>query len=329
MLENYTYEKLHYIAGIEKLFKNGTYPMDTRRRSYFCFYNGKGGYKDTYTVKIYNTPIYRIDKDNIITWLLHRNNYDVGTTRILNNGVHWSSEYHAAIAHKSNYGGVVYTKYRMEDNPKYKDYKGKILNETASMRVRKVAEMIPLVKGWQYKIVKIDSNIAFSGDSIEPVTKYDVIQRKLNAKRGHKVRESVMEDKETFKSVMNMLNDSQQRESFFTDLVSKILNTQNVFQDRRINIRTHPEKCRHFQKLAKEHSVVADVFVANYLGGFITSAWNLRHFVTYHTDFIESFWSDYLTHLYDLNNAYDEKYHPCELKKYPSNRLIKLQKREV
>ena len=340
MLERYTYEKLHYIASTTKQFKNGTYPMDTRRRNYFCFEEGVAYPKNTsthvvssdvYTVKTYNTPIYEIDKNNIITWHVSWEDYDVGITRILNNGVHWSGEYHSAVQHKSKYGGVVYTRYRLVDNPKFKDTE---IDEWVKPKLRKVAEMIPLQKSWKYKIVGIDSNTLLRGNSIEPVTKYDVIQRKLNAEKGSEVRKSVMKDKETYTTMLNMLEDGQgsiakQRESFFTDLVSEILNTKNVFENVPIDTKTHPEKCKHFQKLAKEHSVVADVFVANYLCGFLNSTWKLRHFLSYNTSADKILWDNYLKHLYELNNAYDEKYHPCESKKYPSNDLIKLQKREV
>ena len=286
MLTNYTFEELTSIAIREKPFKRKKswgakeveYPMTTRARSYFYFV----------PVADENAVIFKYE---IKIHILNKSRFAYG-------GADDGGGY---VEHKSDKGGVCFTIYDKQDNPKYKDYMGNILDKYASEKVWKIKEIHPLIAEIQYQI---------DGETIKPITKYDMIARKLNSKRALSTRNLKYNDKE----------------NFFVELFNLLLEEvmEHPVHWNTINL-TDLEISREVDK-AKKYGIVSSVFYANYLTRSIHNENSISNICRW-GDFPIFMWEHYMLYMYEKEDCYDKKSYPCEDKYFPSNPNIKIQMR--
>lgn len=330
MLTDYTFDKLTRITKYEKPFKrqkslsyyrkhwhDKEYPMDTRARDYYHFVpvEDENGVVFKYLIKIHDHIIYEVDKNNIITWKLSWGDFNSGTTRILNNGrsSYYRNGGEGYVEQKSNKGGVCFTIYDKQDNPKYKDYMGNILNKYASPHVYKIKEIYPLKAEMQYQI---------DGKTIKPITKYDMVIRKINKKRASATRHLKYNDKENFFSIINLLDDDKKCSELFYSLVQEVMGHPIIWKHR---ILTDLEISKEVEK-AKKYSIVSSVFYVNYLTRSVHDDYSLSSVARW-SNFAKFMWEHYMLYIYEKEDCYDKKYYPCENKKYPSSSNTKIQMR--
>ena len=217
------------------------------------------------------------------------------------------------VEHKSDKGGVCFTIYDKQDNPKYKDYMGNILDKYASEKVWKIKEIHPLIAEIQYQI---------DGETIKPITKYDMIARKLNSKRALSTRNLKYNDKENFFSIVNLLDDDKKCVELFNLLLEEVM--EHPVHWNTINL-TDLEISREVDK-AKKYGIVSSVFYANYLTRSIHNENSISNICRW-GDFPIFMWEHYMLYMYEKEDCYDKKSYPCEDKYFPSNPNIKIQMR--
>ena len=330
---SYTFEELEKKSsrGFTKPYRvrgslTNHYPMSDRRRNYYYFVPFYDADKiSKFQIYIHGTPIYSIDPDNIITWNLDDKSWDSGITRILNNNMH---EERGLIRYESSRGGLCFVIYKQEDNPKYKDYMGNILDKYAAEVIWKTKEVFPLKPNMQYKLVKFTpegANCYHEDDTLESISKYDVVARKLDGKKAREAREEKKFQNEEieFSSVFSLLDDWESEVSLYNSLIDNVLGKQ---EDRSLYMfGTSIGRQQEFIRKASEHSVINKIFIQSFFKNPLTNRG--AESVARWSGLKQYIWDAYLLSIYAEKDCYHKKYYSCDDKYFPTNKEILIQMR--
>tara|TARA_R110000744_G_scaffold54404_2_gene115478 strand:- start:207 stop:1226 length:1020 start_codon:yes stop_codon:yes gene_type:complete len=330
----YSFEELEGMAtrGFTKPYKvrgslTNHYPMSDRGRNYYYFVPFYDANLKVFKIQIYihGKKIYSIDSDNIITWQLDDGDWDSGITRILNKDMH---DERGLVRHDSAKGGLCFVIYKTEDNPRYKDYMGNILDQYAHEKIWKIKEVFPLKPNMQYKLVKFTpegSNCYHVNDTLESISKYDVVARKLNTKKAREIKHNCKSESEEFSSILLLLDDSESKEKLYNSFIDNVLGDLRERSKLDIRAMTTEQKQVYIDKAGK-HSISNKIFIRSFLhhplskqGVQSLARWG---------EFEKDIWDENLKALYESEDCYDKKYYSCEDKYYPSNKNIKIQRRD-
>ena len=275
MFNNMTYERLKEITEKEKPYRGREreeYPYVKRSHGNKYFSVGE----DCFEIYYYGHLLIKIHKGNIVEFM--NDHYDQGEKTLLN-GFHQCGSFTQ---------GWWYNGYQMLNM----DSRGGCCMAHITDRDKKKYNIYPVRKGIKYNML---SDI--------PITKYDVLARKLIRKQANSIYEKHNDDFILADSIFSALGDYNSKRDYIDNI-------------RKDTPKERGETYMEFVTRAKEKSVI---------DGMICS---LKRYYYYDSDKdVTKIIKDYKDYLHEFYGAFEIKKHPCEDKYFPSNKYIQIQMR--